>query len=98
MRKDYDRLADNIKAIGNFLEALRVYRDLSRCEHPDVIEEAETGLAVDYAERLVEIDDLKMQVEQLEKENKQLREEIVKKVFVSLGWDFLGDEDDDDDE
>lgn len=85
MTNNYDRLADKIRAIGSFLQTLRVYRDLSS---PDVIEEAETGLAVDYAERLVEIDDLKMQVEQLEKENKQLRAEIVKKVLLVLAGIF----------
>lgn len=95
MGNNYDRLADNIKAIDNFLETLRAYRDVSRCEHPDVIEEAETGLVVDYTELLVEIDDLKMRVEQLEKENKELRRKTVEKIFINLGWDFLEDEDDD---
>lgn len=93
MTNHYDRLADNIRAIDNFLETLRAYRDVSRCEHPAVIEELETGLIVDYTERLVEIDDLKMQIEKLEKENKELKNEVIDKIFISLGWDFLKEDD-----
>ena len=95
MRDAYDRLADNISSIDSFLTRLRAYRDLSGCEHPKVIKEAETDLLIDYTEQIVEIDDLKMQIERLKAENKSLRKRTVEKAFFNLGWDFLEDEDDD---